>query len=117
MTKKSLSRSPSANRTSPGWMGRRWPCASSAAIWASLSRGNAPCRSAVSSDEGFIDIAPAPILARFERLDDRGSDGEGGGPRVPQRGRVAAAHVPAGQAQAQVHPLGPQGQAFLAAAR
>src|ERR1700749_5186679 len=102
MTKKSLSRSPSANRTSPGWMGRRWPCASSAAIWASLSRGNAPYRSGVSSDEGFVDIAPAPILARLERLDDRVPDGEGVGAGGPQRGRSAGAHVPPGQAHAHV---------------
>ena len=60
---------------------------------------------------------PAPVLARLERLDDRVPDGEGVSPRVPERRRVAAAHVPAGQAQAQVHPLGPQDQAFLAAAR
>ena len=69
------------------------------------------------SDVGFVDIAPAPVLARLERLHDRVPDREGVGARVPQRGRIAAAHVPAGQAQPQVHPRGPQGQAFLAALR
>src|SRR6204780_5713188 len=119
-TKKSQSRSPSANRTSPGWVLRRRPCAASAAIWASLSRGYAPWRSGVSggsSDEGFVDIAPAPVLARLERLDDRVTVREGVGPGMTERRRVAAAHVPAGQAQAQVHPRGPQHEAFLAAAR
>src|SRR5690242_4218116 len=115
-TTKSQSRSPSANRTSPGWVTQRRPCLASAAIWASLSRGYAPWRSGVSgtSDEGFVDIAPAPVLARLERLDDRMPVREGVGPGVPERRRVTAAHVPAGQAQAQVHPRGPQSQALLA---
>src|SRR6201986_405293 len=67
------------------------------------------------SDVGFIDIAPAPGLARLERRGDRVPGREGAPARVPKRRGIAAAHVPAGQAQPQVHPRGPESQALLAA--
>src|ERR1700691_742885 len=122
-TKKSQFLSPSRNRISPESVARRWPWLASAAIWASLSRGYAPCRSGVSaispqgSDVGFVDIAPAPGLARLERRHDWVPDCEGVPARVPQRRGIAAAYVPAGQAQPQVHPRGPESQALLAALR
>src|SRR5258708_6956101 len=63
----------------------------------------------------FVHVTPAPVLARLEGLDD-GMPG-----RVEVFGRVrvlravAAADVPAGQAQAQMHPGVAHFQAFLAA--
>src|SRR5258708_36394355 len=68
-------------------------------------------------DVGFIDIAPAPGLARLERRDDRVPNREGVPARVPKWRGVAATHVPAGQAQPQVHPRGSESQALLAAPR
>jgi hypothetical protein len=88
----------------PGRVTRCRPCAASAAIWASLSRGYAPCRSGVSpaasSDEGFVDIAPAPVLARLERLDDRVTVREGAGPGMTEPRRVAAAPMLTGDRSA-----------------
>src|ERR1700728_885064 len=63
----------------------------------------------------FVDVAPAPVLARLERPDDRMPDGVGVAAGMTKRGRVAATHVPAGQAQPKVYPRGTQAQAFLAA--
>ena len=67
--------------------------------------------------DDFVDEAPAPRLARLERPDD-GVGGVGivpGG--VPAWRGVAAADVPALQAQPQVYPvgsaLGPAAQALL----
>src|SRR5260221_11101297 len=63
----------------------------------------------------FVHVTPAPVLARLEGLDD-GMPG-----RVEVFGRVrvlravAAADVPAGQAQAQMYPGVAHFQAFLAA--
>src|SRR5260370_7716837 len=64
----------------------------------------------------LIDIAPAPILAGLERFDDGvlgGMEMLGG---VLIFGRIAAPHVPAGEAQAQGYPLVPHLQPFLAPA-
>src|SRR5690242_11782123 len=60
-----------------------------------------------------IDITSAPALARFERSDDGVADRAG----VPERRRVAAADVPAGQGRPQVHPFRPEPEAFLASVR
>jgi hypothetical protein len=108
ITKKSQFRSPSANRISSGCALRRWPMEASAAIWASLSRGYAPCRSGVSSDVGFVDIASAPVVSRLEGHNDRVPDRVGVAAGVPERGRVAAADMPAGQAEPQMHPRRPR---------
>jgi hypothetical protein len=66
------------------------------------------------SDLGLVDIAPAPILARFEGLDDWMSVLVEMLPCVPMRRGVAAADVTAGQAQAQMHPPRANSQAILA---
>ena len=110
---------------------RRWPSAARTLTWASLSRGTppgdrgspqptgrveaAPVGQLSRSDVGIVDIAPAPVLARLERLDDRVPGGVGVSASVPERRRVAAADLSAGQAQPQMHPRGAQAQAFRAA--
>src|SRR4051794_23134120 len=70
-----------------------------------------------SSRVGLVDVAPAPVLVRLERLDDGVADQTRMLPGVPVRRGVAAPDVPAGQAQPQVHPRGPHLQALLAALR
>src|ERR1700709_2355480 len=59
-----------------------------------------------SSRACLVDVAPAPVLARLERLDDGVADESGMPPGVPVRRRVAAPDVPAAQAQPQMHPGG-----------
>src|SRR2546430_14063819 len=66
---------------------------------------------------GFMDVAPAPGLARLVRPYDRMLDRQGVPPRVAQRRRVAAADVPARQAQSQVDPRRTELQALLASLR
>ena len=44
-----------------------------------------PGQAVGSSDEGFVDIAPAPVLTRLVRLDDRVPDREGVGTGVAER--------------------------------
>ena len=75
-----------------------------------------PGRRRRSADD-LVDVAPAPRLADLEAAHDRM-----GGLVEVRRGvladrRVAAAHVAAGEAQPQVHPLPAQPQALLAALR
>jgi len=53
----------------------------------------------------LVHVAPTPILARLERPDDRVSGLTKMCGRVLVLGAVAAAHMPAGHAEAQVHPL------------
>ena len=65
----------------------------------------------------LVDVAPAPVLARLHGLHDRVADRVRVRAGVPHRRGVAAADVPAGQAQPQVHPRGAEPQAFLAALR
>src|SRR5262249_5958041 len=67
------------------------------------------------SHQILIQVAPAPGFARLERPDHRvpGRREVPGG--VPLRRGVAAADMPAGQAEPQVHPAGPLPQAVLAA--
>jgi hypothetical protein len=62
----------------------------------------------------LIDVAPAPVLARLEGLDDRmvGAPEVSGGMTV--LGGVAAAHVAAGQALAKVDPGVAHRQALFA---
>ena len=63
--------------------------------------------------EDLIDIAPAPILAWFERLDDRMIGGvEVLGGVLVLRG-IAATNVATDQADAQMHPAVAQFQAFF----
>jgi hypothetical protein len=64
----------------------------------------------------LVDIAPAPILPRFERFDDRVLGRMKMLGRVLVLRRIAATHVPARQAQAQVYPAIAHLQTFLAAA-
>jgi hypothetical protein len=65
----------------------------------------------------LIDVTPAPVLAGFERLHDRvlGRMKMLGGVLV--LGRIAAAYVAAGQAQAEMHPSVTHLQALFAASR
>src|SRR4051794_8814714 len=71
-----------------------------------------PCARA-RLDVDLIHIAPAPVFARLERLDDRMASGvEVLGGVLVLRG-VAAADVPANQALAQVDPGVPDLQAIL----
>src|SRR6266540_2917829 len=120
-TKNSVLGSPSASSTWPGRTGRRCPYLASVSICSSVSRGKAPNMSGVSrcarSDEGLVDIAPAPVLAGLERLHDGVPVGVRVPAGVPVRRGVAAANVPAGQAQPQVYPPRPRAQALLAAVR
>src|SRR5436190_2707249 len=69
----------------------------------------------VDDERDLVDVAPAPVLARLGRADDRmGGLVEVRG-RVPVRRVVAAADVPAGLAHAQMHPPAAGPQALLAA--
>src|SRR5450755_2644690 len=67
------------------------------------------------SDDCLINVAPPPVFARFERLDDRvpGLLVVRGGVLV-RRG-ITAANVAAVEAEPQVHPGGAVREAFLAA--
>src|SRR5580698_10028136 len=71
---------------------------------ARAARGGPSGTEALGSDIGFVDVTPAPVFARLERLHDRVPDRVRMGARMPERRGVAAADVPAGQAQPQVHP-------------
>jgi hypothetical protein len=73
-------------------------------------------RSSQLHDE-FIDVTPAPGLARFERRDDRVLRGMKMFARMPVLRVVTAAHVPAGSTQSQVHPGIAQLEALLATVR
>ena len=55
----------------------------------------------------LIGVAPEPVLARLERPDDRVAGREVVPGGVAAGGAVAATHVAAGLAQAQVHPVAP----------
>src|SRR5262249_1726445 len=63
----------------------------------------------------LVDVAPAPVLASLQRLDDGVLRLVEVLRRVPVRARVAAAHVTAAEAQSQVHPASAHLQAVLAA--
>src|SRR3954451_9477980 len=63
----------------------------------------------------IVDEAPGPCLARLERADDRMIGAFGVPSRVPVRRVVAAADVPAFQADPQMEPLPAGAQAVLAA--
>src|ERR1051326_2598423 len=68
-------------------------------------------------EHDLVDVAPAPALGRIIALDHRMAGGVEmfGGVAVGRA--VAAAHVPAGSAQPQVHPRRAGLEALLAAAR
>jgi hypothetical protein len=62
----------------------------------------------------LIDIAPAPVLARLERPDNRMTDLVKMRGRVLVGGAVAAADVTAGHAEPEVNPRAAHPQAVLA---
>src|SRR5713226_8236443 len=62
----------------------------------------------------FVDVTPAPVFARLERLDDRVGDFVEVRGRVLVGGAVAATHVTAGHAEPKVHPRAAHAQAVLA---
>src|SRR5713101_8891335 len=64
---------------------------------------------------GLINVAPTPIFAGLKRLNQGMAGGVEMFRRVAVLGGVTAAHMPAGQAQAQLDPLVARGQALLAA--
>src|SRR4030095_3909317 len=63
----------------------------------------------------LVDVAPAPVLARLGRADDRVPALSGMRRRVAGRGGVAAADLPAGHAHAEMDPAAADLQALLAA--
>ena len=67
--------------------------------------------------EQFVHEAPSPGFARLGRLHHRVSGALEVHARVPRRRRIAAADVPAGQADPQMHPRTVLGRVVLAAAR
>src|SRR5690349_7373390 len=69
----------------------------------------------VDDESDLVEVAPAPVLARLERADDRVLGRALMGGRVAVRRVVAATDVPALQADAEVQPLAPDAQAVLAA--
>src|ERR1700687_4303470 len=69
----------------------------------------------VRSDVGLVDVAPAPILARLEGLDDRMALGAKMGAGGLVLGRIAAADVAADQAEPQVDPPIADSKTVLAA--
>jgi hypothetical protein len=78
-----------------------------------------PCKSSAgrnsSVDEDFIHIAPEPVLAGFEGLDDWVLGFLEVLSGVFAGGGIAAADVAAGEANAQMNPLAAGFQTFLAA--
>src|SRR5215216_3965117 len=71
--------------------------------------------SCLQAKHQLIDVAPAPVLARLDRADDRMIRRTMVRRRVAPGGVVAAAYVPARLAHAQVHPAPAGDEAFLAA--
>jgi hypothetical protein len=67
-----------------------------------------------SSDVLLVHVAPAPVLPRLDRLDDRMAHQVGVGGCVAIRRRVAAADQTTCRAHAEVHPPAPHGHARLA---
>src|ERR1700728_4826842 len=67
-----------------------------------------------SSDVLLVHVAPAPVLPRLDRLDDRMAYQVGMGGCVTVRRRVAAAHQATCRAHAEVHPPAPYCHARLA---
>jgi hypothetical protein len=67
------------------------------------------------SDVGLVEETPTPIFARLERGDDWVAHGKRVLPRMLQRRRIAAADMPAGEAQPQVNPGSTELEALLAA--
>jgi len=65
----------------------------------------------------LVNVAPTPVLAGLERLDDRMMAGVKVFRRVSVWRRVAAANVAAGQAKAQVQPDAADAQAVFTTAR
>jgi hypothetical protein len=68
-------------------------------------------------EHDLVHVAPAPVLTRFERADDRVARGVEVLRGVLVLRGVTAAHVPAGQAEPQVDPPVSHRQALLAAVR
>src|SRR5215469_12884408 len=68
-----------------------------------------------SSDVDVVDVAPAPVFARLERLGDRVPDGECVPASVAHRGGVTTPDMTARQAEPQMYPAGAEFQTLLAA--
>ena len=69
----------------------------------------------VDDERNLVDVAPAPVLAGLERTNDRVRRGVVVRGRVPVGGVVAAADMPAGQADPEMQPFAARAQAILAA--
>src|SRR4051812_16418297 len=98
----------------------RWPSGRNrrrAGALAAERRGRNACMPGdVRDDEcDIVEVAPAPVLARLQRVDDRVLRRMLVRGRVAVRGAVAAADVPAGEADAEVQPLAAAAQAIFAA--
>src|SRR6201993_588633 len=83
----------------------------------SASGGDVRWSVAATSDIVLMDVAPAPVLAALKGLHDRVPDRVSMRPGMPHGRRIAAADVPARQAQPQVHPRCAEPQTFLTAVR
>jgi hypothetical protein len=70
-------------------------------------------KGSLGSHQRFMHVAPAPVLSRFKRLDDRVATGMEVFSCVPIWRGVATADMPACQAQAQVDPSISRPQAIL----
>src|SRR5687767_15934490 len=100
-------------------MPRTHPASRRAARRPAVARRRGSSRQPYSgwSHRCLVDEAPPPVLPRLERPDDPMADQAGVPAGVLARGLVATADVPAGQAQPQMDPGGPDPQALLAALR
>src|SRR5690349_14104252 len=84
--------------------------------WPMLQSSGMRERGGVRDLEGHVVlVAPPPVLTRLVRLHDRVTGGVVVGGGVPAGRRVAAADVPAGHADPQVHPAAAGGEALDAA--
>src|SRR4029077_2770118 len=66
------------------------------------------------AERDLVDVAPAPVLTRLERADDRVTARVRVGGRVPVRRAVATADVAAGEADPEVQPFAADAEAVLA---
>ena len=73
------------------------------------------CRVLAQVEKHFVDVTPSPTLRRIVALDHRMLGGVEMLGCVTVRGIVAATNMAACSAEAEMHPLGAQLQALLAA--
>jgi len=91
----------------PGGMCSAWRFSSTSPV--GLRSGNPS-----ASDSSLVYEAPAPVFPRLEGLDDRMAGALEVLSRVLIGGGIAAAHMAACEAQAEMHPAGADPQAILA---